>query len=195
MRYFSELAYHGQNYFGWQRQPNQVSVQELIEQAFSTILNTPIVITGCGRTDTGVHASQYFIHFDFEDDFPPSFVNRLNKFLPHDIAILRIFEVAKDAHARFDAFHRSYAYHVDFKKNPFELGTVYHYPFARQLDVKKMQEAATLLLQYEEFFPFCKTKSDAKTMKCELKRAEWVFDVSKERLTFHISANRFLANL
>lgn len=195
MRYFSELAYNGKNYYGWQKQPEQVSVQEKIEDAFSTILNRSISVMGCGRTDTGVHASQFFMHFDFDGDFPPSFTNRLNKFLPNDIAIIKIIKVEKDAHARFDALQRSYSYHIDFNKNPFELGTIYYFPFARQLDVKKMQEAAKLLLEYEEFFPFCKTRSDAKSMKCQLTRSEWVFNASKERLVFHISANRFLRGM
>jgi len=195
LRYFSELVYNGKNYFGWQRQPNQISVQETIENAFSTILNCPISITGCGRTDTGVHASQYFIHFDYDSVFPRSFINRLNKFLPEDISIRKIFEVADEAHARYDAFHRSYAYHIDFNKNPFELGTIYHFHFAPQLDLKKMQAAAQLLLEYEDFFPFCKTNSDVKSMKCELRRAEWVFDANKERLVFHIAANRFLRGM
>lgn len=195
MRYFSELAYNGTNYCGWQIQPNGITVQETLEKAFSTILRTSIAITGCGRTDTGVHASQFFIHFDFEETFPKGFLNRINKFLPKDILIKRIFEVASDAHSRYDAYHRSYEYHIYFHKNPFGLETSYHFPFAEKLDINKMQQAADLLLKYEAFFPFCKAHSDAKTMLCDVRRAEWIFDQKEKKLVFHISANRFLRGM
>jgi len=195
LRYFSELAYNGTNYCGWQIQPNGVTVQEKVAAAFSTILRAPIAIHGCGRTDTGVHASQFFIHFDYDGDFPRGFVNRINKFLPKDIVIYRIFEVAPDVSTRFDAYHRSYEYHISFHKTPFHLETVYHYPFGKNLDIPKMQKAATLLLNYEAFFPFCKAHSDAKTMLCDLRRAEWIFDKKAGKLVFHISANRFLRGM
>ena len=195
MRYFSELAYNGTNYCGWQRQPNGVSVQATIEQALSTILRTQLTIYGCGRTDTGVHASQFFIHFDYKGEMPKGLVGRLNKFLPKDIAIKSIFEVHPKAHTRFDAYHRSYEYHLDFHKNPFQTDTIYYFPFAQQLDLKKMQTAANLLLKYPSFFPFCKTNSDAKTMLCDVRRAEWVLDKKAEKLVFHISANRFLRGM
>lgn len=195
MRYFTELAYNGTNYCGWQRQPHSPTVQEKIEVAFSTILRTTITIHGCGRTDTGVHASQYFAHFDCEKDFPKGFVGRVNKFLPKDIVIKRIFAVEPETSARFDAYHRSYEYHLTFVKNPFELDTLFYFPFLRFLDIPKMQLAADLLLDYKEFFPFCKTKSDANNMICDMKRAEWVYHEKTGRLVFHISANRFLRGM
>lgn len=195
MRYFSELAYNGTNYFGWQRQPNQNSVQETIEHALTTILRTQIEIVGCGRTDTGVHASQYFIHFDFEGEFPKGFLSRINKFLPKDISIKTIFKTHSDAHARYDAFHRSYEYHLDFHKNPFQINTSYYFPFSKQLDFTKMNEAAGILLSFSEFFPFCKTNSDVKTMKCEMKKAVWVLDEKNQKMVFYISANRFLRGM
>ena len=95
----------------------------------SDILRTKIEITGCGRTDTGVHASQYFIHFDFEGEFPKGFLSRINKFLPKDIVIHELFEVEKEKHARFDAIERSYEYHIVFEKNPFNINTAYQYPY------------------------------------------------------------------
>lgn len=195
MRYFSELAYNGTDYCGWQRQPNGTTVQEKIEEAFSTILRAPIAVHGCGRTDTGVHASQFFMHFDYEKDYPKGFINRVNKYLPKDIVIKSIFEVATDASARFDAYQRSYEYHLSFNKNPFELDTLYYFPFFKFLDLEKMRQAADLLLNYNEFFPFCKTKSDANHMICDMKRAEWVGDEKEGRLVFHISANRFLRGM
>ena len=195
MRYFTELAYNGTRYHGWQKQPNATSVQETIERAFSTILNEKIEVVGCGRTDTGVHASQYFMHFDFGGEMPKGFVGRVNLFLPKDIAIRQIFEVDENIHARFDAIHRSYEYHIVFEKTPFEIETVWHYYLAKKLNVEKLNEAAALLLNYKEFFPFCKTHHDALTMECHLTRCEWVLDRDKKKLVFHITANRFLRGM
>jgi tRNA pseudouridine38-40 synthase len=194
MRYFVELAYNGKAYFGWQRQPNAISVQQSIEEALSTILRSEITITGCGRTDTGVHAKQYFIHFDFEEKFPKGFLSRINKFLPQDIVFYNLFAVKPEAHARFDAYERSYEYHLSFQKTPFYPDTSYHFPFAEQLNFEKMQEANQLLLEYEEFFPFCKTNTDVKTMKCELSRAQWERP-NEQSAVFHITANRFLRGM
>jgi tRNA pseudouridine38-40 synthase len=195
MRYFSELAYNGTNYNGWQKQPNAPSVQETIEDAFSTILSADIEVVGCGRTDTGVHASQYFMHFDFEGKFPKAFLNRVNKLLPADIAIRRIFEVKENTHARFDATLRSYEYRLVFEKNPFETHTAWHFPFGEKLDLKKMHEAARFLLDYEEFSPFCKTHTDVKTMRCRLTRSEWQLHNSEKRMIYHISSDRFLRGM
>lgn len=193
MRYFIELAYNGTNYHGWQNQPNAISVQETVEKAISTILNQKTAITGCGRTDTGVHASQYFAHFDFKSELPKAFFFRLNNFLPQDIVIYRIFDVADGKHTRFDAHYRAYAYHLSWKRDPFRQKTLLYYPLAQKIDKKKMQEAAKLLLNYKEFGPFCKANSDAKTMFCDLYKSEWEF--GKTEWVYHIAANRFLRGM
>jgi len=195
MRYFSKLAYNGTNYNGWQKQPNDPSVQEMIEAALFTIIRQEIAVVGCGRTDTGVHAKEYYLHFDLENGLPENFIYRLNKVLPKDISIEKIFEVHADAHARFDATNRSYEYHVVFNKNPFRQDTTYFFPFSKQLDFEKLQAAASLLLQYEEFYPFCKSNTDVKTMICEMTRAEWVLNEDKTGMIFYISANRFLRGM
>ena len=195
MRYFSELAYKGTHYHGWQKQPNATTVQEVIERAFSTILNSQIEVVGCGRTDTGVHASQYFLHFDFDGEMPEGFISRINKFLPKDIAIRRVFKVDENKHARFDATNRSYEYHLVFAKTPFEIDTAWYYYLAKTLEVEKRNTAAALLLSYQEFFPFCKTHHDALTMQCDLQRCEWILDKENGRMVFHISANRFLRGM
>lgn len=195
MRYFAELAYRGTHYFGWQRQPKQISVQETLETAFSTLLRTEIPITGCGRTDTGVHAKHYIIHFDFDGEFPKAFVPRMNKFLPKDISISRIFEVDSEAHARYDAYERSYEYYLGFDKDPFSTELAWYFPNAEKPVLEKMQEAAGILTEYEEFYTFCKSNTDVKTMKCDLRRAEWVVDEANNKLVFHITANRFLRGM
>ena len=128
MRYFIDLAYNGTPFSGWQRQPNATSVQATLETAFATLLRQEIEITGCGRTDAGVHASHYTAHFDFNAEFPANFLNRLNKFLCNTIVVKKIYEVAPDAHARFGAVRRAYQYHITFVKNPFSIETQWFYP-------------------------------------------------------------------
>lgn len=194
MRYFGELAYNGTNYFGWQRQPEDITVQQVIEESMSLILRVPIKIMGCGRTDTGVHAAQYFIHFDYDGNLPKGFSHRLNKVLPKDIAFRKIFEVAADAHTRFDAYSRSYEYHMDLRKNPFQEKTTYYYNYAQIPDFDKMQEAAALLLEYKEFATFCKAHHDAKTMICQLTRSEWK-KIDDYHWVYHVTSNRFLRGM
>ncbi|MEM6771966.1 MAG: tRNA pseudouridine synthase A, partial [Bacteroidota bacterium] len=155
-RYFVELAYRGTAYHGWQKQPGAVTVQETIEAALSTLLNQPIEVLGCGRTDAGVHASQFYLHFDGPDQLAENLLSRINKFLPKDIAIFRFLPVASEAHARFDATQRSYEYHLTFRKNPFTMTTAYYFPMRRQLQVEALQKAADILLAHQSFFPFCK---------------------------------------
>jgi len=196
LRYFAELAYNGKHYHGWQAQPGQVSVQGTVSHALSTILNTPTEVVGCGRTDAGVHAKQYFLHFDHTAAaLPDAFQQRLNKFLPKDIAVYRIFPVQANAHARFDATHRAYEYHIDFFKNPFGIGNRYYFPYPQPLNVEAMQEAAALLLQYERFYPFCKSNTDVKTMRCALRRANWTGSPPQGRMRFHIASDRFLRGM
>jgi len=194
-RYFVELAYKGTPYAGWQRQNNAVSVQSTIEDALSTILNQPTKITGCGRTDAGVHASQYFMHFDFARDLPEDFISRLNKFLPKEIAIKRVIPVANDAHTRFDATQRSYDYYLNAHKSPFSHELSWYYYSGRHLSLERLNACAQLLLEYSEFAPFCKKGSDAKTMHCHLTRSEWIEGKANGSLVFHVTSNRFLRGM
>lgn len=193
MRYFAELSYNGTPFSGWQRQPKQESVQGCIEEAFTTILREPTTVVGCGRTDTGVHARQYVLHFDTPEKLHEKFLYRLNKYLPPEIAFHRIYEVAPNAHARYDATYRSYTYYVTLDKNPFARETRYHFPFVAQLDLKKMEEVTHLLRSYDAFFPFCKTNNDLKNYNCQLYDCKWTF--LSDDYYFHIAANRFLRGM
>ena len=120
MRYFIKLSYRGTHYCGWQRQPREISVQETLEKALGMITRQTIELTGCGRTDTGVHARNYIAHFDAEGPLPDKLAHSLNRVLPADIAIHNIFPVHPEAHARYDAFERSYTYRITLAKNPNE---------------------------------------------------------------------------
>ena len=111
-RYFIHMAYNGSCYHGYQIQPHSKSVQQTVEQCLSLKLGQTVSITGCGRTDTGVHARNYFAHFDFDNEIKDAqtLANQMNTFLPDDIVIYRIWQVSPDLHARFDAVSRTYHY-------------------------------------------------------------------------------------
>lgn len=198
-RYFIELCYDGTNYHGWQTQPNAVAVQEVLDKALSTVLRQPIETVGCGRTDTGVHASEFFAHFDVEtiDDRPwtideiANILRSLNSVLPKDIAIKNIFAVAPEAHARFDATLRSYEYHIHFNKDPFKTG--YSWELRDQPNVWLMNKAAGIIMQYIDFSCFSKSNTQVKTNNCKISNAEWV--VKDDGIVFQISADRFLRNM
>ncbi len=192
-RYMLELAYRGTAYAGWQRQPNAVSVEETIDTALSLILGAPIKLVGCGRTDAGVHASAYAAHFDFDGRLPPALLPRLNRFLPDDIALYGLHRIPEEVHARFSARGRAYTYRISPQKDPFRPGTVTLLPRPDRLDRSLLQPAADLLLDYTEFAPFCKTNSDAYTMRCDLREVRW--DFGAEEWTFHVSADRFLRGM
>ncbi|KQT16480.1 pseudouridine synthase [Chryseobacterium sp. Leaf404] len=192
MRYFIEFSYNGKNYFGYQIQPNAVSVQEELEKALSTILREEIKTTGAGRTDTGVHAKKIFAHFNTEHVLDSHFTRKLNSFLPADISVKRIFEVRDDFHARFDATFRTYEYYISQEKNPFTQDSAWQL-WKRNLDINKMNEACKILFEYEDFTSFSKLHTDNKTNNCTIYRAEW--EQHGSELKFTVSANRFLRNM
>lgn len=192
MRFFIELSYNGKAYHGWQNQPNAISVQEVLEKAMTTILKTEISIMGAGRTDTGVHASQMFAHFDFEGNFEAKkLVYKLNSFLPKDIAIHNIFEVSSEAHARFYAERRTYNYKISTSKNVFDYD--FAYQVQSSLDVDAMNEACKILFEYKDFQCFSKSNTDVKTYNCDITEAYWA--QNNNQLVFTITANRFLRNM
>ena len=170
MRYFIYLSYDGVRYHGWQIQPNGISVQEVLSKALSTLLREPIEVTGAGRTDAGVNASLMVAHFDTTHKADEQLVYRLNKLLPHDIAINCIRKVTPDAHARFSATSRTYIYNIVTTKTPFE---PYAYRFPQPLDFALMNEAAQTLFDYTDFTSFSKLHTDVKTNNCRIMKAEW----------------------
>lgn len=194
MRYFLQLAYDGTNYHGWQIQPNAISVQEVLDKALSTLCAEPIYSLGCGRTDTGVHAKDFYAHFDTSKELDDRLIINLNGILPDDIAAKRFIKVDDQAHARFDATLRSYEYHMHFHKDPFKNGYSYYFPYQRKPDVHLMNEAAKYLLEVNDFACFSKAHAGAKTTICKVSRAEWQI-INEDTIVFHISADRFLRNM
>ena len=193
LRYFIELSYKGTNYHGWQLQPDSISVQELINKAFTTIFRTPFNVVGAGRTDTGVHAEQLFAHVDFKIEIDTKEITyKVNSILPNDIVVENIRRVIDNAHARFDATSRGYEYHIFLGRNPFLIETSWQLN-NKKLNIIKMNEAAQILLTYTNFKCFSRTNSNVKTYNCDVRRAEWV--LTNKMLIFHITADRFLRNM
>ena len=195
-RYFIELAYNGKNYHGWQIQPNAISVQETLQKAIHTLCRQEAKLIGCGRTDTGVHAKEFFAHVDLDlaaaKLSPTQLTYKLNHFLKQDIAIARIFEVNRDAHSRFHAISRTYEYRLRQTKSPFDREITYlsNYP---KLDFEGMNKAAACLFQFSDFSSFSKTGTDVKTNNCKIMYAKWEKD--GDVWIFRIQADRFLRNM
>lgn len=193
-RFFIELSYDGSAFHGWQVQPNAVTVQQELDKALSIFFRQKVESLGCGRTDAGVHAAEFFAHIDLEnvsDSYAANAVGGINALLPYQIAIKKIFPVSSTAHARFDATARSYEYHFHFHKDPFKLNRSWLYK--AKLDVTAMNEAAATLLNHRDFSSFSKSNTDTATNNCRLTEA--YFSEIEGGIVFRITADRFLRNM
>jgi tRNA pseudouridine38-40 synthase len=193
MRYFVTLSYDGTRFHGWQVQPNGISVQAELDRGLSLLLRSDVHTTGAGRTDAGVHARMMVAHFDYDGEIDGVQLSyKLNKLLPRDISVQRVERVSDELHARFSATSRTYHYYLHTCKNPFlrYFSCELHYP----LDFSLMNEAARMLLDYEDFGAFCKAHADVKTTLCHVTKAGW-HQVTPTEWYFEITANRFLRNM
>lgn len=191
MRYFLEITYNGTAYHGWQIQRNAVTVQEVINKCLSLKLGEEIQTTGCGRTDTGVHASQFFLHFDFEKIIKKSFVNVINAFLPQDIVVRKIYKSPANFNARWDAASRTYTYIITQGREPLMLG--YSAIERNELDIEKMNLAAETLTAFSDFTALSKVSKDEEHHLCTITKADW--KKNKNKITFTITSNRFLRGM
>ncbi|HON18351.1 MAG TPA: tRNA pseudouridine(38-40) synthase TruA [Salinivirgaceae bacterium] len=191
MRYFAHISYLGVNYCGWQRQPNHKTVQQTIEEALQRLLKIPVICIGCGRTDSGVHALQYFFHFDVKSEIPDDFLLKINKMLPDDIAIHHLYKTDSSNHAQFSVVERTYEYFIHISKNPYLNLISAYYPF--QLNVAQMQKAVMLLPRYTNYFQFCKAPNRVDDYHCNVKEAKLYISKNENRIRFKITANRFIA--
>lgn len=192
MRYFFEITYDGTKYNGWQNQANALGVQQVVEETLSKLLHEKISIVGSGRTDTGVHCIQQFFHADIQTEMErQEFLQRLNSFLPKDIAIREILPVKPEAHARYNARERAYEYHITTRKNPLLVGRAFY--FFKKCDISLMNEAAALLVGEHDFTSFSKVKTDVNHFVCTIKKAHWI--KQGDLMIFSISANRFLRGM
>jgi len=193
-RYFLKLAYDGTGYHGWQVQQNAHTVQAELEQKISLLLRETISITGCGRTDTGVHAREFYAHFEVEKPISSEkdFVFKINRFLPKDIVVYALFQVDSQMHARFSAVSRTYKYYINRVKNPFE--NRFSYFYNGPLNIDKMNKAAAILLAFSDFTSFSKLHTQTATNLCVVSEARWD-SFSDGKWVFTITADRFLRNM
>lgn len=192
-RYFILFSYDGAAYHGWQVQPNARTVQQMLEEALTTLLRTPMTVVGAGRTDAGVNAASMVAHVDLPDNTDTVQLKyKLNRILPPDIAVSDILPVKRDAHARFDALSRRYCYYVSTAKSPFSRR--YAYRLTGSVDFEAMNRAAALLPEYTDFTSFSKLHTDVKTNNCRIVQAQWR-RLDENHWVFEIEADRFLRNM
>jgi len=193
-RYFIFISYKGTSYHGWQLQPNSITVQKIMDNALSVVLNEEITTTGAGRTDTGVHASFFCAHFDSHSpdlDLKTNLVFRLNCFLPEDISVSSVRKVLPDAHARFSAVSRTYKYYISRIKDPFFNSSSWF--LHGDIDIESMNRACDILIRHSDFTSFSKLHSGSKTNICKILLAFW--HEEENRLVFTIKSDRFLRNM
>lgn len=194
MRYFLHIGYKGTNYHGWQNQADAVSIQQMLETNMSKLLAEKINCHGCGRTDAGVHAGQYFLHFETAKEPGQDFVFTMNKLLPDDIAVFEIIPVHDGANAQLDAIARTYDYFIHFRKDPFlaEVSALYQ---LENMDFEKMKAAVSLFTKYRDFSAFCLSPKQHRSTICEVSEASILLSEDGERLRFRITADRFLKGM
>lgn len=194
MRYFLHIGYDGSKYRGWQRQPNVNSIQETIENVIEKLFHHPINILGCGRTDAGVHASQFVFHINIDQIFDFDLKLRLNQNLPSEIVVYDVIEVTQNQHARFDATSRSYDYFIHLKPYPILSKYSSYYNF-EYLNIELMHEAVSILLKYKDFRSFCKEPDKHNHTFCNILETKLYYNSSQQRIRFHIKADRFLKGM
>ena len=192
-RYFMHMAFDGSDYCGWQIQPRELTVQQVMEKALSLLLREEVSVTGAGRTDTGVHASYFIAHFDLGKGDPSSdqFLFKLNRYLPPDIVVYRIWQVQPEMHARFSAISRTYHYHISSLKPLYTRNYSLHV-FGR-LDIEEIDRCCEVIRSTIDFTSFSKLHTDVKTNNCQIMEVKWKEEESG--YLFEIKADRFLRNM
>ncbi len=192
-RYLIKLSYDGTNFSGWQKQLHKRTVQEELEKALTLFAKTAVKVTGSGRTDTGVHALGQSAHVDYSGSAnADQLLKGLSRLLPPDIALLRIFPVGPDFHARYDAFERHYLYKIAKAKSPF-MRFYYGYFPHKHIHPDKIRQSLPYFLGKHDFSSFCKHNPDIPDRICEVK--EILFTGHEEYYELSIRADRFLHNM
>lgn len=191
MKYKLELSYQGGNYHGWQRQKNASSVQETIEDVLAEIIKKKYPVIGCGRTDTGVHASKYVAHINISEALPSEFLFRINKRLPPDIAIHSIEPAPSNFHAQHHAISRTYTYHLHSRKHALLHATSTWFDLD-QINLDMLKETLDFLKDVSDFSSLCRNPKIYNTTICHIQSITIHDDALPEKLAIEIKANRFL---
>jgi len=194
MRYFVRCRYKGTHYHGWQRQPQTPkTIQQELEDALTLVSREPITIVGCGRTDAGVHAAEYYFHFDTSYQDTQLLLYKTNQIIGHDINCKSITPVRADAHARYDATERGYTYYMSKERDVFRQETAYTHMQRSDIDMQKMQAAAELLVGTHSFEAFCKAHTDVIKKECTVTESSWT--ETDTDYIYRVRANRFLRGM
>lgn len=193
-RYLLKISYDGTSFHGWQVQPNGITVQQTLCEASGKMLGTQISVTGCSRTDAGVHAKEFFCHFDFEKCLPPSaFIDGLNSLLPLSVRVIDAKTVSGDFHARYSAKGKTYSYYIDTSavQSPFSSRYSLHYPY--ELDVDKMNEFCNTLVGKHDFAGFSSSK---RTVEDTVRTVSECFVKREDNfIVLTVTADGFLYNM
>jgi len=193
--YFLRIAYDGTAYRGWQRQPGDLpTVQQTIEDLLSRVHHRTVTVGGCGRTDAGVHATQYYLHLRTEEPLPANYHYFINKQLPTDIALLEVLPVSDKAHARYDATESTYDYFFHARPDAFLDRASALLPltsFAPALSAQILP----LLLQHDRYRAFCKTPDRHNTTIVRFAEATLFRNAAGDRFRLRFRANRFLRGM
>jgi tRNA pseudouridine38-40 synthase len=191
-RYKLTIEYDGTDFSGWQIQPDDRTLEDTLEKAFSTVVQRSIDLVGQGRTDAGVHAKGQVAHVDLPKDTDlDKLLHGVNKMVGNEIEVTHIESVHQDFHARFDAIARQYEYTITTRNIP--LLHRYAWDVHQPVDIQKLQECSAILEGEIDFAGFSKFNEDNKTTLCEIHQTE--FEVEGEIIRYHIRANRFLRNM
>lgn len=188
------IQYDGTAYHGWQTQKNAVSVQETMEKALKKLLKEDVRVTGCGRTDTGVHAKRYVCNFFSNSTIPEEkFPDALNSYLPPDIVCLEAEEADKDFDSRYSAKKKTYSYYINNSKFPNAFLKNYTWHFKYRLDTDKMKKAAGAFLGTHDFIGFAASGFTVKTTV----RTIYSLEIEKQGdiIAIHITGDGFLYNM
>lgn len=200
------IEYDGTDFAGWQTQGNHPlgrSVQAEIEKAFLQLFARTIQVHGAGRTDAGVHARGMVAHVELPEDIPQfllledgtfnfqKLIVALNGTTPKDIVIRDIRLVPDDFHARHSAIAREYRYTIKRERTAIDRNFVW--AIRHNVDLKKMEQCAVLLVGEHDFTSFSKRTADVKHFRCIVEDAHWKFSGTKYEFT--IRANRFVRGM
>ncbi len=191
-RFKISLQYDGTNFFGWQMQLSERTVQNELEKSIAEFnQNQRIIVTGAGRTDTGVHAWGQVAHFDLKTDLDTcTLIKALNAKLPDDIHVTDLQAVPADFHARFSATARYYRYQCLTNMDILMQNQTW---VIQDVSIDPLNECANLLIGDHDYESFCKVNPDLKSTRCIINHSSWRKD--QNMLTFHISGNRFLHHM
>ena len=192
MKYLIELSFLGTNYYGWQKQLVQPTVQAELNKSLSIFFRENISTVGCGRTDTGVHAIQFYAHFELDSaisDFK-DVIYHINAILPPDIAIKNINLVPEDFHARYSAISRTYSYLITKNKNPILMDRAWF--FGKTINTQLIKDNLSTLIGIHDFSAFAK-KMPINNYNCNIYDATIM--EHKDYIIFSITANRFLRQM